>query len=519
MTRAIATAAPSPAPSLQGRGVAALAVIMVLCAFAGRAVFLSQPVNSDTAMFVYMGKMVTDGQRIGTDLVDNKLPTVGLLMSVPFRLLGAHWWAYTLLGLGLTIATCLMLARTAGRCLGARAIVPVGVASAIWLNLPPVVYGPLQLETIQVFFVTQAACAGMELLKRRDWRDAIVLGLCAGIAMWAKPTAAAIIPAITLAVIVATGWTIAMRLRMLALIAIGVMIPTIICLWLLMLTGMADALPDTIAQLRDYSANSTAEWIDALKPIFVLTILMFPVLVLGYIFRRDRVDRSALFVPQGESRAISLFIIAWLIMEMIGVIAQRRMYAYHFLVMGAPAAMLLGLFALRIRMISLGLALGPAAAISIACSVEVLQRSDGQARMTEVIGYLKSHAHAGQRVWMDDYPRLMVESTLRPGSRVPLTFLFANSDEAPQHFGGMILDDLDERRPEWLVLHRDPERYIHFYRHHMAEVAEIPQRGENFAAAWRRIDGYARSHYMVVERVDNIDILRRANTPVVDARD
>src|SRR2546430_2123403 len=66
---------------------AGMAIALNAVALLGRAVFIGQPVNSDTAMFVYMGKLVSHGGRMGVDLIDNKLPSVGLLMSAPYRLL------------------------------------------------------------------------------------------------------------------------------------------------------------------------------------------------------------------------------------------------------------------------------------------------------------------------------------------------------------------------------------------------------------------------------------------------
>lgn len=500
---------PRPANSdgNQKKGLATIGLValIVACAFAGRAVFIAQPVNSDTAMFVYMGKLVCEGGQIGVDLIDNKLPSVGLLMSLPYKLFGSAWWAYATLGLALMMLAPAALARTAGRVLGRHAVVPVGVAAAIWLNFPPMVYGQLQLETLQVFLVVLGACAGLELLSRRDWRDALTLGLCVGLAMWAKPTAGAVLPAIGLA-IAFSAWSWREKLCSIAWIGIGVLVPTVLCAWLLMITGMLDAVPATIAQIRDYSAHSTAQWIDLVKPLFVIGVLMFPVLVWGAVFRRDRPANTTAIA---QRTTIVVFAIAWLIMETLGVVSQRRMYAYHFLPMGAPAALIVGLFARRFRLVSLGFAFGPAAILAVVFAGQVLSWPDRQARMTSVIAYLNQRAAPTDGVWMDDYPRLMVETDFSAGSRVPLTFLFGNSDDAPLHFGQIIINDLQARQPEWVVLHEDVEKYIRFYHNHMVEIAAFPERGRNFAAAWRNIDSYVRSNYVVDHQIDNLQVLRR----------
>lgn len=494
-----------------------VALVILACALAGRIVFLSQPVNSDTAMFVYMGKLVTDGKQIGVDLVDNKLPSVGLIMSTPYRLIGDAWWGYTLLGIAMMTLAPLLLARAAGRAIGRDAFIPVLLAAAVWMNFSPMVYGLFQLETIQTFFVVLGACSVLNMLTRYDWRDAVTAGLCVGVGMWAKPTAAAILPAIALAIWVGTDWRVSRKLVAMMWGTIGVLIPTALCAWLLMVTGMLDPLPATLAQLREYSANSTAEWIDLVKPLFAIGVMLFPVVVWGYVFRRDktadatRLNSSKSGVAPTARHAIVIFAIAWLIMETIGVVSQRRMYAYHFLPMGAPAALIVGLFLRRARVASIAFAFGPFAVMSCIFVMQIMSWPDRQARMSEVIAYLERNAGANDGVWLDDYPRLMVETDLQPGSRVPLTFLFGNSDEAPLRFSQMIVDDLRDRRPDWVVLHHDRDRFVDFYQTYMAEMAAYPQRRENFARGWGAIDDYVRQNYVVETHIDGLDILKRSD--------
>ncbi len=479
---------------------------MIFIALVGRAVYMTQRATSDTAMFVYQGKVVADGGRMGVDLVDNKLPSVGLIMSVPYRIFGANWNGYTLLGLAMTIVASLVLYRSAKRTLGSEAAIAVGVASALWLNLPPMVFGQFQLETIQVFFISFAACATLEVLRSKDWRDALTIGLATGIAMWAKPTAGAMLAATWFAIFMAGDWNWRDRVRIYSITLVGLAIPIAVCFWILNITGMLSAMPDTLKQLRDYSANSYFNYWDILKPLFVIGVLMFPAVVLGYVFRRDRLDRSAV-----TGKGIYTFVIAWFVMELIGVIVQRRMYGYHFIVLGPPAAMILGLFMRKLRAISIGFALGPIATICMIWSLEILNWPDYSSRMTGVIDYLKVAARPNDKVWIDDYPRMMVESDLKPASRVPLTFLFGNSDEAPLHFGKMIMDDFQKTPPEWLVMFEDVEKYIKFYHNHMVEIAAYPKRGENFGKAWRDIDAYGKANYVVVQKIDKVSIMRQVD--------
>ncbi|HEY0008965.1 MAG TPA: hypothetical protein VGB55_09610 [Tepidisphaeraceae bacterium] len=495
-----------PAPASASWSTVAPALLLVALAACGRAAYLSQTVGSDTAMFVYMGKLVDSGGRLGVDLVDNKLPSVGLLMSVPYRLFEANWSAYTLLGLAMTLIATFMLARAAGRCIGPAATWPVAVGAAVWLNFPLAVFGLLQLETIQVFFVALAACAIMEFLCGRDWRDALLAGLCAGVAVWAKPTAAAVLPAAVAAIAFGVNWSWRQRALGVLWISLGAVVPIALCALLLVKTGMADALPETLHQLRDYAANSTADWGDLAKPVVVIIALAFPILILGWVFRRAGPDG-------GASRAIILFVIAWLLMELIGVVAQRRMYGYHFLVLGPPAALLAGLVARRPRAVPLLAAYGPIIVLSLLWAGGMLFLPDRHLRMTAVINRLEKYASPGDRVWIDDYPRLMTETHFVPGSRVPLTFLFANSDAAPAHFGGQILRDFEQSRPQWIVLPHDVEEFTKRYGQEMAELAAYPQRAMAFAHAWRRIDDYARANYTVVETVQGLDVMVRRPDP------
>jgi len=154
----------------QPRSFRITAALLMLAALCGRAIYVFAPVGSDTAMFVYAGKLVASGGRPGVDLLDNKLPSVGLLMQVPERLFAAHWPLYGLLGLVMSVVASLFLWRLARRWLGESAAMFVAVASVLWLNFTPAVYGQLQLETFGVFFSSIAAGCIAEWLAKRDFR-------------------------------------------------------------------------------------------------------------------------------------------------------------------------------------------------------------------------------------------------------------------------------------------------------------------------------------------------------------
>ena len=506
------TARPFPALILRPtRSAVVTAALLIAVALTGRAVYCIAPVNSDTAMFVYAGKLVAAGGRPGVDLIDNKLPSVGLLMSVPFRCFGAHWSDYGMLGFVMSVIASLLLALAVRRSLGAMAGLVVAVASCVWLNFTPAVYGQLQLETITTFFASIAAACAITMFRRYDWRDALTLGLCVGMGMWAKPTALAIVPATFVTILFATNWRWRQRLGAIFWIGLGLALPLVVCAWLIVINGMADALPATLSQLHDYATASTYDAMDAAKPVMVLAILFFPLLILGFVFRRDRTESCV-------TRPIRVFAVLWLAAELIGVISQRRMYAYHFIVLGPPAALCMAVVARKLKPMSLLLAFGPPVAIAATWAFSIAAQSPVPSRDDRLIAYLRTSTAPGAAVWMDDYPRLLVEDDFKPGSRVPLIFLFANSDAAPATFGSTIVNDFRQRRPQRIVLPDDVDAVADLYRHHMAEAARYPARAQAIADQLHAIDRYVRSNYTQETKIDGCDVWRRNDARQIEAR-
>ena len=66
-------------------------------------------------MFIYMGKTVAHGGRVGIDIIDNKFPTVGLMISVPWKIFGSYWPGYVALQTTLMVLGALLLGRAVGR--------------------------------------------------------------------------------------------------------------------------------------------------------------------------------------------------------------------------------------------------------------------------------------------------------------------------------------------------------------------------------------------------------------------
>jgi len=260
--------------------------LCVISALISRLCYIIRPFDSDGSMFIYMGRLITEGGRFGHDLVDNKFPTVGLLTSAAWRMFGASWTAYVLLGATLSLAGCALLARIAARHIGSDAVLPALLFGLVYLNFNFAVFGGFQLETIQAFFAILAAGAGLELLRDGDWRDAFTCGLCAGIAAMLKPTGLAVVVAVALAGIFARRWTWRQGASAVAGVLGGLMIPAAAVVTYLVYTDTLREMPGLWRQIARYASSSAWEWTDWIKPLTVLVIVGFPMLVRGWIFRR-----------------------------------------------------------------------------------------------------------------------------------------------------------------------------------------------------------------------------------------
>src|SRR4051812_4656262 len=179
-----------------------LATVIVV-ALVNRLSHFWRPMEGDGPMFIYMGKLVSEGGRWGQDLVDNKFPTVGLMFSACWRTFGAYWPAYVLLGVVISAVATWALARAAKRNFDAHAADATLIFAIVYLNFSWLVwiFGGFQLETPLILFTSLGALAALETLRGNDSRDAFTLGLCAGTAALLKPTGLSIAAAFVVAMV------------------------------------------------------------------------------------------------------------------------------------------------------------------------------------------------------------------------------------------------------------------------------------------------------------------------------
>jgi hypothetical protein len=509
------------ATGVTSRAIARRALIgaCLVAALVGRLSYLAQPFDDDAAMFIYLGRVVCEGGRFCHDVIDNKFPTVGLITSLAYRTFGSWWPGYVLVQTAMGVGGAWLLARTAARHFGDAAKLPALLFALVYFNLYVAVYGGFQLETMQCFFVILAAGAAMEALRGKACsRDAFVVGLAAGCAAMLKPTGVAVLVAFAVAGVVAWRRTPWKLIRHGGAARFGLAIPAVVTLVYLIATDVWRDMPALYRQISTYAAATPFEWVDLLKPLTVIVVVGFPMLVRGWVGRRDRIETSA-------PRSIVIFLIAWLVFEFAGVLAQRRMYAYHFLPLAPPAALLFAAIPRRERLAHLAAGLLPAAVASIVFGGVLIAQADEKRDMNAASEYLLDHARPGDRIWHDWMARTLIETGLEPGSRVPLTFLFMNHDAAPQEFSRMILDDFERLEPEYVVLHTDLEARLDDLCARAPELAASPVRAENYRRAYRAIEAYVKVNYAVDADVGRQTVYRRrprdpaladANEPATD---
>ncbi|HQY87185.1 MAG TPA: glycosyltransferase family 39 protein [Tepidisphaeraceae bacterium] len=481
--------------------VATIALVLsaLIVAAIVRFSFLSAPFDADGALFVYMGKMVDEGGRFGVDLIDNKPPTVGLMTSIVWRAFGGEWCGYVATSAVMSVIASLAIARAVNWARPGRFASAFALALVL-LNIQPFVFGGFQTETLQMSFAALACAMGVAALTKQDWRDALAAGLCAGCAAMFKPSGLAIVAAL------AISFVVAFRFRsvwLLLSMTSGVAIVAAVASIYLDKSRSFDYFVNQTREAAGYAAHSAIDGFAIFKLATVVGAIL-AVIGLTTFFGR-RTDREV--APGTCLRSIVLLGVAWLLIETIGVALQRRMYAYHFLPMFAPAALLVALLP---RMLSAKVIL-VAWILPLALSFDQTralyeQKPDDRHALSD---YLERHAHSNDRVWIDGYARLLIETNLKPGSRLPLTFLFINDDTAPLRYTKLLLNDLETNRTRYVVLPANFERNVKHHIEHNRELAAFETRRENYVKAWDQLEQRIRTDYLFETRIDGLDVYIR----------
>ena len=494
------------APRRARPGSALLIGLLVVVAMLPRVAFLARPFESDAGLYIYMGKALSSGQTLYHDFYETKLPGVPLMTAGLYRLFGDHWWPYVTLQALMTLIAAGLLARSAARMSRMATVeIPTFLFALVFLNFSFVAYRGFQLETVQTFFACIAATFGIKSLSRNRRRYAFLIGLFAGSAAMIKPTGLAVAGAFALIRIIQLKpkWFLDLML-----LALGILfVPADVLAW----TWRAGLLGDIPALLREitlYGSQTPLMWDDLLKPLCAI-------IVGGFAFAIASVFRRRAIVESGEcvrtAPGCFFFIGCWLLLEAVGVFVQRRMYAYHFLPLAAPVALLFGLACRRGRPHWVyAAAFVPILVLSITPMRADLKTlfTKGPHNLPES-DYLLAHAAAGDSVVGDSIERLLMETHLRCGARYAHLFYFASHDDAPMTFGQQFLSDLETRRPAWGVFETDRAAHRQRQCQDLPMLSQRALRRERFLATWEQIEAYLLEHYEPVATLEQVTIYRR----------
>ena len=334
-------------------------------------------------------------------------------------------------------------------------------------------------------------------------------GLAAGCGALLKPTGVGVLAAMAVGVAVRRGSVV----RLGAAATVGLAFPLAAAAAYLTAAKLWADLPSTADRLSAYARGSVADAATGVKLATVAALLGWPLVVGRLCSRRacPPCSNPRRACPPATRGGLA-FAACWLVAELLGVVAQRRMYAYHFLPLVPPAALLFGLTVGRARPAALLAALAPAAALSWVVALHVVA-TPTDSRLP-VGRYLLARAAPGDAVWADDYPRLLLETGLRPGARQPLTFLFANDDAAAAADSAQMVADLAARRPAFVVLPADLDLWLGRQTTGIAELAAHPARAAAYVAGWRRIERYTLAHYRREATIGDAAVYRRADSVV-----
>jgi len=486
-----------------GRSVWVAGLAVALFALALRSCFVIEQYDGDMELFAYMGKLVGQGGRIGIELIDNKLPMVGVLMWPFYKLIGGWWAGYALLSIAMAIATTVLIGHAAAIVYRSSRWPTITIAAA-WLGFPLAVFAAFKLEHVQILTGALSGLAFVRCWKHRRGWDAFAVGLFAGLGTLAKPTSLSVLVGAAAAFAVWTQVPLRERIRLALWMLAGLSLPLIGTVLYLVGSGAIVGLPGLYEQIRQYNRNSV--WVGG---TIVAKFASLGLIVGGPLLIRLLGEGRRAEPRVGGSTMLLVFASVWMLTELSGVMMQGRMYGYHFLPMMVPAALLFGLIPRRPSAVTVVVAPLPVLIATAAWTWAVVLHTQPPSDRLAANDYVKSHAAPGDAVWMDNDARILVESDLKPGSRVPLAFIFSNDDDAPQKFSNLILADFDQRTPRWIVLPKDWRQRQELLRTCQPEFVYHPRRGDNLIKAWTDLAGYVESHYTRAARFGTMDVMER----------
>ncbi len=153
------------------RGGAALLLVGLAVAVAGRLIFWAHPFINDSGLYICMGKTVAEGGKLYHDFYETKFPGVALLAAGCWEMFGGWWPGYVLLQLGASLLVTAVMVSTLRRRIGSDAAVSAGAFMLVLFNFAAGVFGGFQLETLQSSAEVLSACAAITSLSSGSRRS------------------------------------------------------------------------------------------------------------------------------------------------------------------------------------------------------------------------------------------------------------------------------------------------------------------------------------------------------------
>jgi hypothetical protein len=476
--------------------------LMVLLAAWARFCFIGAPFKNDPGAFLVMGKCVAEGKQLYVDVWDNKLPGVTLLTTPLWMLFGRTWWPYVTMSFAMTLASAYLLTRAPG--VSRLAVFAIGIAT---MNVVRMLTSGFQLESPITLLITAAAICALRAARaeRRVFAWALAAGLFAGMAATFKPTGGAVAGAC----LFLCGYLFWKGDRSRAgLIAAGGAVGLVITLgtnlaWFSML-NVWPYLPEVLRELKAYADGTPWQQTISITAAGHLLCVVGPLVWISA-FALYKSRRAKPYAAPTHFAITLALTLPWIAIELVGLVMQRRAYAYHMLPMAVPATLACGVLIARYR-IDWCLVAVPVVALamwSVATSIEKWQRTfDADFRWSTSIEYVVRTTRPDDTLFGDPMGEMVVMSGRQPGARLVQLVHFMNDQDAGRRFGDMIIHDLEARQCT-IVLLQHPmvleDRKRNWQKHDILSVD--PARRAQFLAAWDRYVDYVHEHY-TLERAD-----------------
>ena len=344
-SKASVDGAPSPAGRRPG-----LWLLLALLAVAFLALpSLFYPFGRDQAMFGYIGDRWLHGDLPYRDAWDIKPPGIFGVYALAQLIFGRDMGAIRALDLVSTLATVVILFQLARRFASIRAAAfGAGLFGAAYFN-DFNFWDSAQAESFAAPFAALYVLLLLEGRDRRsDWR-LVAAGLCLGILALLKTTFILYVPLVipVLLPLLRDGVARRFGLRALVLVAAGAIVPLGLLVLLFQAQGGVSYLVELLVAQKGYANGQLA----ALPAVFVERLLSFLimhplttllVIALGLGLRGKTIKAIA-------DRPV---LMTWLMLSLVLLVLQGRLYFYHWLPVLPPLAMLGG-YCLATRLRSL----------------------------------------------------------------------------------------------------------------------------------------------------------------------